>query len=134
MKTVNLRANASFKAGAWASLEALIVPKLVAGATSAANQVFAISQELVHVRTGELKSSGSVSVTWSGTKVTGAIKYTAGHAAYNEFGTGRRGAASEWAGPYEYKQSWPGMTAIPFLRPALDQGRSLVLDAFKNSL
>ena len=110
------------------------MPLLVGGVTAATQAVFDISQGLVHVDTGELKSSGITSVEWTGTKVTGYITYTAGHAAYNEFGTGRRGAASPGAGPYPYKQDWPGMAAIPFMRPALDIGRQQTVDAIRAAL
>ena len=131
---MNFRAASTFKAGSFAALEALLVPKLVAGVTAATNAVFEISQGLVHVRSGDLKDSGSVSVEWTGTKVTGYISYSSGHAAFNEFGTGRRGAASPGAGPYEYDPNWPGMDAIPFMRPALDQGRQQTVDAMRAAL
>jgi hypothetical protein len=132
---VNFRARSTFRAGSFATLEALLVPKLTAGAQSAANIVLGISQSLVHVDTGELKASGKTTVEWVGTKVTGYVVYTSPHAAYNEFGTGLRGADSgEWRGPYPYKQDWPGMTAIPFIRPAMDIGRAQVLTAWQAAL
>ena len=40
------------------------------------------------------------------------------HAAYVEFGTGRRGGGSP---------DWPGMAARPYLRPAADVGRDALL-------
>lgn len=110
------------------------MPKLIAGATVGANAVLEISQELVPVDTGELKASGSTRVEWVGTKVTGYITYGAYYAAYVEFGTGRRGAASAGAGPYPYKASWPGMAAQPYMRPALDLGRDQGLTAFQEAL
>lgn len=134
---MNLRANSSFKAGTFAALEAKLVPLLVNGARNGAQAVFAISQTLVHVDSGELKASGvqPCPVEWTGQKVVGYVKYTSPHAAFNEFGTGRRGEASgQWAGPYSYKQDWPGMTAIPFIRPAMDIGRAQVLTAWQAAL
>lgn len=132
---MNLRASSTFTAGNFAALESLLVPKLVNGATNAAQAVFAISQGLVHVRSGELKASGSVRVEWVGKTVVGYVSYSSPHAAYNEFGTGRRGADSgQWSGPYPYKQDWPGMTAIPYIRPAMDIGRSQVITAFQTAL
>lgn len=132
---MNFRAAATFQAGDFSRLENLIVPRLVTGATAATKAVFDISQTLVHVRSGELKGSGSYQVEWVGQKVIGYVTYSSPHAAYNEFGTGRRGAASgQWAGPYPYKLSWPGMTAIPFIRPAMDIGRQQILDAFQEAL
>ena len=131
---MNFRAASTFRAGSFANLEARLVPKLQVGAQNAANAVLAISQGIVPVDTGALKASGQTSVEWVGTKVTGYVVYARYYAAYVEFGTGRRGAESPGAGPYEYKQSWPGMVAQPYLRPSLDQGRSQVLDAWNAAL
>lgn len=131
---MNLRASSTFRAGDWSRFEAKIVPRLVKGVTAATQAVFDISQELVHVDTGELKASGGTSVEWKGHSVTGFVTYTAGHAAFNEFGTGRRGAASAGAGPYSYDHNWPGMAAIPFMRPALDIGRQQTVDAIRAAL
>ena len=44
------------------------------------------------------------------------------HAAYVEFGTGRRGAASGRA-PGGYDPDWPGMCAQPYMYPAAQQIR-----------
>ena len=134
---MNLRAQSTFRAGSFANLEALLVPRLLTGARNAAQAVFVVSQGLVHVDTGELKASGvqPCPVEWTGTRVTGYVTYTAAHAAFNEFGTGRRGAASgQWAGPYPYKESWPGMAAIPFIRPAMDIARGQIITAFQEAL
>lgn len=132
---MNFRAQSTFRAGSFARLEALLVPKLVKGAQNAAQAVYDISQTLVHVRSGDLKASGKAGpIEWTGTRVAGYVSYSSPHAAYNEFGTGRRGASSAWAGPYPYKADWPGMTAIPFIRPAMDIGRAQVLTAFQEAL
>lgn len=129
-----MRANATFKAGSFAALEARLVPMLVAGAQNAAAAVQAESQAIVPVDTGALKGSASTSTEWTGRKVSAYVTYSAFYAAYVEFGTGRRGAESAGAGPYAYKQSWPGMAAQPYLRPALDNCRQQILDAFKAAL
>ena len=133
---MNLRANATFRAGDFSRVEALLVPKMIAGAGAGAQVVYQASQEIVHVDTGELKDSGvqPCPVEWVGKRVTGYVVYTARHAAYNEFGTGIRGAASPGAGPYSYNSNWPGMAAIPFLRPPLDTERPQILAAFREAL
>ena len=131
---MNIRANSTFRAGDFARLEALLVPKLIAGAEAAAKAVLAISQGLVPVDTGALKASGQISVEWSGRRVTGYVVYTAAHAAYVEYGTGRRGAESPGAGPFAYTLSWPGMRAQPYVRPAMDIGRQQTVDAFRAAL
>lgn len=132
---MNIRANSSFRAGDWSRLEAVLVPKLIAGAQNAANAVLEISQGLVPVDTGELKASGGTAVEWTGRKVSGYIVYTAPHAAYNEFGTGRRGEASGHGAPgITYDSAWPGMPGSPYMRPALDLGRAQCLTAFQEAL
>jgi hypothetical protein len=131
---MNFRANSTFKAGDWSRLEQLLVPKLIAGATAGAAAVLEISQGLVAVATGALKASGKTRVEWTGQRVTGYIVYGMFYAGYVEFGTGRRGAASPGAGPFPYRQSWPGMAAQPYCRPALDIGRSQVLTAWQAAL
>jgi hypothetical protein len=132
---MNLRASSTFKAGSFAALESLLVPKLVNGAAAAAQAVLEISQGLVPVRTGELKASGGTSVEWTGKTVTGYVVYTSPHAAYNEFGTGRRGEESGHGAPgISYDPNWPGMTGSPYIRPAMDIGRSQVITAFQTAL
>ncbi len=110
------------------------MPKLVAGAKAAADAVLEISQGIVPVDTGELKASGRTETEWVGHAVTGLVIYDAPYAAYVEFGTGARGASSAGSGPFLYDLNWPGMVAQPYCRPALDQGRAEVLDAFKTAL
>ena len=131
---MNIKATASFQAGNWSRLEAKLVPLLTEGVGNAATAVLDISRQLVPVDTGELVSSGMTSVAWQGSSVNGFISYSAGHAAFVEFGTGIRGAASAGAGPYPYSETWPGMVAQPYIRPALDLGRQEVLDAIKAAL
>lgn len=131
---VNFRANATFRAGDFSRLESLLVPKLMAGAQSGALAVLDISQQFVPVDTGRLVSSATTYVEWTGHMVTGYVQYGAYYAAYVEFGTGLRGAASPGAGPYEYADYWPGMRAQPYMRPALDLGRANVLEAFRDAL
>lgn len=130
---MNLRANATFRAGDWSRLEALLVPKLVKGATDAANAVLEISQQRVPVDTGFLKSSGGTSVEWKGSKVVGYIAYSAPYASFQEFGIRQRGAAGEWAGPFAYSQG-NGFAGVGFCRGALDLGRPQVMSAFREAL
>jgi hypothetical protein len=132
---MNIRASSTFALGDFSRVEALIVPKLQAGVFDAANIVLEESRNLVPVDTGELASSGGFTVEWKGQQVVGNVEYSAGHAAYNEFGTGQRGAASGNGGPgIEYDPNWPGMTGTPFLRPSLDSTRQEVVDAIKAAL
>ena len=116
-------------------------------AQAGSDVVLNLSQELVSVQSGDLRSSGRTRVEWVGTSVKGYIEYTAHHAAFVEFGTGLTGRGTYpyelpvagvpftggWV--YDYKQqNWVGMQSRPYLRPALDSGRPRVLAAFSEAL
>ena len=131
---VNLRATSSFRAGDFARLEQLLVPRLLDGIRAATMATLGAAEAIVPVDTGQLQESGSTGVEWQGRAVVGFVQFTAPWAAFVEFGTGARGAASPGAGPYEYTMSWPGMRAQPYLRPALDSSRGDVLDAIRSAL
>lgn len=132
---MNLRASSTFQAGDFARLEALLVPKLIVAAERGAKAVLEDSQVLVPVDTGELKLSAGTTAEWTGRTVRGFVSYSAKHAAYNEFGTGTRGASTGNAPPgISYSPDWPGMAAQPFLRPALDSARPRILEEFRNAL
>jgi hypothetical protein len=84
------------------------------------------------VDTGELQASIGTATNWEGQRVTGSVSASAKHAAYVEFGTGIRGAASPGAGPGPYSPTWPGMIAQPYLRPSIDSSHDAILGAFKD--
>ncbi len=140
---MNIRANSTFQAGNFARLESLIVPRITAAVDAATALVLATSQSLVPVDTGELVSSGGMEVQWKGQRVTGSVSYSSPHASFVEFGTGLIGSGTypyplpqegvpitgSWI--YDYKrQNWQGMSAQPYLRPALDQNRGEILALF----
>jgi hypothetical protein len=87
-----------------------------AGVQAWAEDVLGIALGLVPRRTGELADSGHVETNGP----IAAVVFDSPHAAFVEFGTGIRGAASPGAGDVEYSESWPGMAAQPYLRPAYD--------------
>ena len=105
------------------------VSRVAEGAANGVNNslriIFDRSQDLVAVRTGELKASGHiVEATDKGGMATGSVVYDANHAGYVEFGTGIRGSSSAGAsGKVSYSPTWPGMPAQPYLRPAADESR-----------
>ena len=115
-------------------MEAVITPGARASVQAACQAIFDVSQTLVPVDTGELKASGGISIDDSGKTVVGTVQYTAEHAAYVEFGTGERGAASAGAGEGPYKPEWPGMPAQPFLRPGYDSTKPTILDIFRGQI
>ena len=128
---MDFRARSTFQAGDYSKVLAVVAPRAIAAVTTATATVFNRSQDLVPVDTGELKASGSQTVTFAGDQVTGTVEYSANHAAYNEFGTGRRGAASGNAAPgITYNENWPGMSGSPYIRPALDESKPGIKAAF----
>jgi HK97 gp10 family phage protein len=131
---VNLKATSTFSPVALSKITAIIIPKMVAAMNESVALVQDEAQAIVPVRTGELKASIETEVTWSGNAVEGEVSANAPHAAYVEFGTGQRGAASAGAGPYPYTESWPGMPAQPYMRPALDQSRTRIVGIFEEHL
>ncbi len=140
---MNIRANATFQAGNFARLEAIIVPRIIAAVDGATELVLGSSQQLVPVDTGELVSSGGRETQWKGQRVTGSVSYTSPHASFVEFGTGiigsgtypfdlpREGVPFTGSWVYDYKhQNWQGMYARPYLRPSLDQNQGSIVQLF----
>jgi len=116
------------------------VSRVAAGAANGVNAslklIYDRSQELVKVKTGELKSSGKIiEASEKDGKSTGSVVYTAAHAGYNEFGTGIRGSSSAGASDrVTYSPTWPGMAASPFMRPAADESRQAIKAQMRQDL
>ncbi len=140
---MNIRANVTFKAGSFARLEAVIVPRIIAAVDAGTEVILATSQQLVPVLGGSLLASGSRNTQWKSQLVTGTVMYTAPHAMFVEFGTGIIGSGTypyelpqegvpitgSWI--YDYKmQNWQGMSARPYLRPALDNNLGNITSLF----
>lgn len=112
-------------------LDLYLMVQVFAGVRKAQAAVVEEAKTICPVDTGELRDSiAAQEPTDDGHQITGEVAALAGHAGYVEFGTGRRGAESAGAGPYDYTMSWPGMVAQPYLRPALDSARAAVLGGF----
>ncbi len=134
---MSLRATSTFKPrndlGRFA--EVRLTPGIREGAEEWIQAVFDRSQQLVAVDTGELKSSGEIIPTReTGKTIVCGMHYTAGHAAYVEYGTGARGAGSPGAGDVTYNPDWPGMPAQPYVRPAYDEYREQAPDFISNKI
>jgi HK97 gp10 family phage protein len=91
------------------------------------------AEAIVPVDTGELRESGHVVIERAGSSVRGVVIFDSPHAAFVEFGTGIRGMESPGAGPGPYNPSWPGMTAQPYVRPALDTSRPAIKQIFRDN-
>jgi HK97 gp10 family phage protein len=111
------------------------------GVETGAKVIQESAQSIVPVDTGWLKDSISVeigkgigsmagggSLSSSAFSVTAQIAPHAEYAAYVEYGTGSRGAASPGAGDGPYNSSWAGMVAQPYMRPAYDENKGHVGD------
>lgn len=109
--------------GAGQFIQARVDEAVMQAITQWAYNVYGEAEERVPVRTGRLYASGHVEVTQAGKTVAAAVVFDAPYSVYVEFGTGIRGAASPGAGDGPYSSTWPGMAAIPFLRPAFDAHR-----------
>jgi HK97 gp10 family phage protein len=139
---MTLRATATFKPANMAGLLAKVAAGLYAGVAEAAALVEGEAKTLCPVgETGDLQRSIDTVITRGINAVTGSDAalstglYTVSariephmpYAAYVEFGTGRRGGASEGAGAGPYMFDWEGMVAQPYMRPALDGQRENVI-------
>lgn len=91
------------------------------------------AKEYCPVDTGALQSSISTTVEDLDSGVRGSVGPHMDYAAFVEFGTGERGAASPGAGTGPYG-SRPGMPAQPYMRPALDENRDNVLELFRTQI
>jgi HK97 gp10 family phage protein len=80
--------------------------------------------------TNRLKNSIQAAVTtnMANRQVEGIVSTDVEYAAYVEYGTGRRGAASDVERPESiaYKADWAGMEAMPYLYPALKQNEDKI--------
>lgn len=95
--------------------------------------VLETAESIVPVDTGELRDSGSVELIEGGVRPSAAVVFDSEHAAYVEYGTGDRGAASPGAGDGPYTPGWPGMAAEPYLRPSLDIERPHIVEIFRDN-
>lgn len=89
------------------------------------------AEATVAVDTGELRESGHIEVV---SDTQAAVAFDSDHAAFVEYGTGQRGAASPGAGEGPYDPNWPGMVAQPYLRPALDTARPAIVQIFRDNI
>lgn len=115
-------------------VQVVVTPGVTASVTAATQQMQQLAQGYAPVRTGALRDSIQSKVNQTGKTVVGVVTTGVEYAAYVEFGTGRRGAESPERGAGPYKMSWPGMTPRPYLRPAQDEMRGLVLDLFRANI
>ncbi len=115
-------------------VESRITPAVRASVAASCKLIQDAAQRIVPVDTGALRESITVEIDDSGKTVRGVVGPHTHYAAYVEFGTGIAGAASPGAGSGPYNPKWPGMPAQPYMRPALDENKSVILDVFRSEI
>ena len=105
------------------------------GVGRAAGIIAEEAQSIVHVRSGELRDSiQAQEPVIDGDTVTAEVTAGTDHNFYVEYGTGQRGEASTGAGDGPYDPNWPGMEALPYMRPPLDSRRADCLAAIQEEV
>lgn len=98
------------------------------GLEQSAREAMELARELAPVGTGERRERRLVdSFSYEVKGLTAVMQVENPHAAYVEFGTGRRGAASADVAPVApgYDGDWPGMAAQPYMYPAAQRMRAV---------
>ncbi len=100
--------------------------------------VHAQAKLLAPVDTGNLAGSIHMDVRKHGDNIEGRVYTNVQYAPYVEFGTGMKGNGSY---PYKiaglnlkYKNDWSGMTAQPYMYPALKHNEKYIKQLFKNGV
>jgi hypothetical protein len=128
---MNFRASSKFVPVDIARVQAAIVPRIVAAVTAGCAAIVGEAQIIAPVETGEYRASihtGSVELV--GNLVTGTVVADSDHAAFVEYGTGQRGAASGEPGGGPFSPTWPGMSAQAPMRRGTDLARPAIVEAF----
>lgn len=100
------------------------------GVLQATKYVQGQAKLLAPVDDGQLRNSIQASVETQGDQITGKVSTNVEYAAYVEFGTGQRGEQSpsppKSPENLSYRQDWAGMSAQPYMYPALRNNESKV--------
>lgn len=99
--------------------------------TDGCTLVLNVAKEYCPVDTGALRDSIDSSVEDAPNGVNGTVFAGMFYAPYVEFGTGRKGDPSA---PYAHVETWPGMVAQPYMRPAFDENKAAVVDLFTTEI
>lgn len=111
-----------------------VTPAVRMAVQESCDMVEARAKELCPVDTGALQASITTEVDESGKTIIGCVAPHTDYAAYVEYGTGIRGAASPGAGEGPYSSTWAGMVAQPYMRPALDESKPKIAEIFTNDV
>jgi HK97 gp10 family phage protein len=146
---MGLRATVSFKfdGAAVAGLLAKVGQAVYDGVETGATVIQESAKEKCPVDTGALQSSIAVdmqrgihsmlaggALSSSAFAVSAVIAPDMPYAAFVEYGTGQRGAASPGAGEGPYKADWKGMVAQPYMRPAYEENKDHAVDFIRTAV
>ena len=107
-------------------------PRCAEATQASCELVQGIAQGYCPVDTGALRDSIAISEPVEGdASVTQSVAPGMFYASFVEYGTGRRGDPSA---PYPHVETWPGMNAQPYMRPAMDEARGQIADIFLQKL
>ena len=112
-------------------IPAIITPAVTASVQAAVDQIKDTAKLYCPVDTGALSDSITAEVNETGSTVRGTVGPHMYYADYVEYGTGRRGDPTA---PYPHVESWPGMHAQAYMRPALDENKGSILDLFRGNI
>jgi hypothetical protein len=130
---MNFKASASFSGLNLSVAQAAFEQAARLSVEQGGEAVLETAESIVPVDTGDLRESGHVELLNAGAQPSAAVVFDTPYAAYVEYGTGQRGAASEGAGKGPYDPNWPGMAAEPYLRPSLDIERPHIVEIFRDN-
>lgn len=111
-----------------------ITPGVRASAQAAVDQIQQVAQGYCPVDTGALRESITTELVETGKTIVGTVGPHTDYANFVEYGTGIRGAASDGAGSGPYSETWPGMPAQPYMRPAFDETKPGIVDLFASNI
>lgn len=133
---MNLRATAIYRprGDGGRFVEALVSPAVKAAVVASCKLMETAAKALCPVDTGDLRDSITTEIDESGKTIIGRVGPHMPYDVYVEFGTGIAGAASPGAGAGPYNNSWPGMPAQPYMRPAYDENAPTVYEIFRGEL
>ena len=113
-------------------VEAVVTPAVQASVQAACDLMVTTAKEYCPVDTGRLQAGITSLVAPTALTVAGRVFVdNVPYADYVEYGTGQRGDPTA---PYSHVQTWPGMAAQPYMRPALDESREPIAELFRSNL
>ena len=115
-------------------VETHVTPAVKMAVEESCEMIETRAKELCPVDTGALQASITTEIEELPSTIRGTVSPHMHYAAYVEYGTGQRGAASAGAGAGPYSESWPGMAASPYMRPAMDSSREKIVNIFAHDL